>query len=176
MNKILRNKNGLTLIELLATVTLTSLIFIFAGSLLVKGINHYNNISTEIALRDEADIIMSNLVRTLYTTKESNIINHLKLPESGTSNYYLEIKSGNSTKKTGFIEQKLVIDGKQVFLENSSIEITKESKIEKVTNSNNSSMYHVILTLKMKNKNKQMVFENDIRTIFDTKKIREENP
>lgn len=171
MNKILRNKNGLTLIELLATVTLTSLIFIFAGSLLVKGINHYNNISTEIALRDEADIIMSNLVRTLYTTKESEILIR-EFPQKNTNNYYLEIKPGGEDSRIGFVNQTIRINHLVIPVGNSKIKISSDSKIEKVVSKKDIPIYRVTLILSMSEKNKQMKFVNDIRTIYDTKEIK----
>lgn len=168
MTKILRNKNGLTLIELLAAVTLTSLIFIFAGSFLIKGINHYNEISNEIALRDEADIIMSNLVRTLYTTKETNITS-IKFPNNNTTNYYFEIKTPNGSKKTGFINNKLVIQDSIYQISNSAIVLSKDSTIIK----NEQGIYTVKLKLNIPSKGKQMIFENEIRTIND--KAKEEN-
>ena len=171
MNKILRNKKGLTLIELLSAVTLTSLIFIFAGSFLVKGINHYNNISNEIALRDEADIIMSNLVRTLYTTKESTILLR-EFPKKNTNDYYLEMKPGGVASRIGFVNQTLRINHSVINIANPKIEISRDSKIEKVVSKKDIPIYRVTLVLSIVDKNKQMIFVNDIRTIYDTKEIK----
>ena len=55
----IRNNKGITLLEVLAVLILTALIFTLATPLLINGINRYNNIHTENALRDEADLIMS---------------------------------------------------------------------------------------------------------------------
>ena len=160
--KKLRDNKGLTLIELLAAVTLTSLLFIFAGSLLVKGINHHNNISDEIALRDEADLMMSNLVRYLYTTKETDIVS-TKFPYNNTKNYYFEIKTSTGNKKTGFIDKTLVIEDKTYPISNSKIVLTDEAIISK----KEVGVYTVRFVLKIPSKNKQIIFENEIRTIND---------
>lgn len=67
------NEEGLTLVEALAVVVISSIIIIFTGSLIVQSMKNQERISVEVQLRDEADIIMSKLIKDLFTLKESEI-------------------------------------------------------------------------------------------------------
>ena len=109
MIKFLKNERGLSLIELLAAATLTAMISVFAIGLLIKGMNHYNVISTDTAFRDEADILMVSLVKELYTTKESEIIT--RPSESCTDNCYFVMKG---EKKSGFVGNDLLIQDQKI--------------------------------------------------------------
>lgn len=161
MKQFLHNENGLTLIELLAATVITIFISIFAFTVLVQGINNYNRISTDTALRDEADYLMASLVAELYTTKETQIT-ELSLPQANTNNYYLMIKKPNTPKKTGFENGNLLIQNQVISLQNRSITISNESYIEKIED----GLYKINLTLQLKN-NKKITFENEITTIND---------
>ena len=66
----LLNQRGLSLVELLATLALMSIITVLAFSVLMNGIRASDNIKKEVALRNEADYLMTSLIRDLYTTKK----------------------------------------------------------------------------------------------------------
>ncbi|MBO1911927.1 hypothetical protein [Sporosarcina sp. 6E9] len=160
MTKFLKNERGLTLIELLAAASLTAMISVFAIGLLLKGMNHYNVISTDTAFRDEADILMVSLVKELYTTKESDILT--RPSENCTENCYFLMKG---EKKSGFVGNDLLIQDKSISTTNSKINISSESKIEQ----SSYGVYQVKLVLEMPIKNQDVTFENEVRTINDVK-------
>ncbi|MER2008555.1 MAG: hypothetical protein ABS939_13980, partial [Psychrobacillus sp.] len=66
MNKYIKNQNGLTLLELIASLLLSVTIAILAFSLIFKGIEHYEHIKVVNNLRDEADFLMAELVKEIY--------------------------------------------------------------------------------------------------------------
>ena len=172
MNRWIKNERGLTLIELLAATILTAIIAIFAFSILMKGIQHYNTISTDTAFRDEADLLMSSLLKDLYTTKESQITK-THFPERNTDNYFFEIdKTGTNKLKTGFINKELYIQNKVIPITNSAIQITKDSKI--VANQDGDGVYEITLELHMPLKNQTVKFINEIRTISDINEDKED--
>ncbi|WP_203246778.1 prepilin-type N-terminal cleavage/methylation domain-containing protein [Sporosarcina beigongshangi] len=172
MSKWIKNERGLTLIELLAATILTALIAVFAFSLLMKGIQHYNNIAMDTVFRDEADILMSSLVKELYTTKESQITKK-HFPEENTKNYYFEINKTNPKSNTGFINKKLYIQGDEILVTNSAITITGNSKIE-ANDKAEDGVYTITLELHMPMKNQTVEFINEIRTINDISDNKEE--
>jgi len=142
MNKKNRlNQSGLTLIELLISITITSIIVIVATSILVKGMNHYNTVKTENSLRDEADLIMVKLYRELYTTKLSDIeeIKHVNpLPDGTFSDNYIKYKetiSPGTNKRTGFIGDKLYFREKEYIFQNDKVKLNTPTK--KVNNYRN---------------------------------------
>jgi prepilin-type N-terminal cleavage/methylation domain-containing protein len=84
MNKRLINEKGITLVELLATIVLISIIGALSYSLLSQGYSNYQRINAESELRDEADIIMSTLIKDLFSAKT----NEVRLVNSCSSNGY----------------------------------------------------------------------------------------
>lgn len=73
MNRAGLNQKGLTLVEVLAVVVISSIIIIFSGTLIVQSMKNQERITAEVQLRDEADIIMAKLMKDLFTLKESEI-------------------------------------------------------------------------------------------------------
>lgn len=63
----LRREQGLTLIELIAAVTLFSLVAILISSVMMFGIRSYQKVSIENKLRDEGDLLMSSVITKMYT-------------------------------------------------------------------------------------------------------------
>lgn len=61
----LRNQNGVTLIEMLASVTIFVLIFIPLTSVYIKGVQIYNTTEKQTALRNEADFVIGDIMRTV---------------------------------------------------------------------------------------------------------------
>lgn len=88
MSKNIGNQKGLTLVELLATMVLTAIVSILVFSLATKVIENTKVISQETILRDEADLIVSKFIKTLYSTRQDHIIHNTT---TATGNSYLEV-------------------------------------------------------------------------------------
>lgn len=160
-----QNQHGMTLIELLVAITISAVVSIFAFSLLLKGVENYTKISQETQFRDEADYLMSNLVKTIYTTREEDI-QKIVNPIGNSKSSYLEIKKADSSIiKTGFIENasskklEVYVNNLIIPISNKNISINSTSKITEQL----SGEYSVLLELKMSGKTMQ--FQNNIQPI-----------
>lgn len=65
--KQLRSESGFTLIELIAALTIFTMVICMVSAVTIFGFRNYHKISIENALRDEADIVMSSIMTELYT-------------------------------------------------------------------------------------------------------------
>ena len=165
MNKI-RDQHGLTLVELLATLALMSVVITLAFSVLMNGIRAADNIQIETALRNEADYLMTSLIRELYVMKESEIIQS-QLPARNSTNYYVQTNTG---EQTGFVNNQVVVANTSQTVSDPEI-VLLPSKIAKIDN----GQYEITLVLKMTgDRPKEMTFVNVVRTIDDIKKAEEE--
>jgi Tfp pilus assembly protein PilE len=88
LNRKYQNENGLSLVELLAVIVLIGIVTIILFSMTTKAIENTRIISQETVLRDEADIIVSKFIKTLYSTRQDHII--YNITTSG-GNSYLEV-------------------------------------------------------------------------------------
>lgn len=160
------DERGLTLVEVLATFVIMAIVGFVAYSVLYSGFRTYDRVKIEAGLRDEADLIMSELVSEMFVIKESEIAQK-RLPEPGSQNqnYYIEKKDG---KRTGFIDGKLWIDGdvKTNVLNSGLIEIEpNQTKIEEI--GADSGQYKIVLTLKSSEDKQTLTTESVISTIND---------
>lgn len=184
MNKRVLNNRGLTLVELLAVTVLFGIIAIFVGSLIIKSSETTKEIQIETHFRDEADLIMSNFIKTMYETKQSNIIQFV----NDTENSYLKVtndpskcerdengdlRNESECNKTivniGFIKEdgktKLYLKDEEYVVSNQNITILPDSKIIE----NKDGTYEIILNLQYKSVRggnevlKNMDFKNTIR-------------
>ena len=64
--KNLKDDSGITLIELLLALALFSIITVIIISSLVMGMNSSKNVQQDVSLHDEANSIMTQLVRVIY--------------------------------------------------------------------------------------------------------------
>lgn len=170
MNKTkLKKQSGLTLVELLAVLVILSFITLLVTPMIVKSIVLYDQIKTDTVLRDEADLILANVYRTLYTTKESEIqsLANESPPQDNDHFDYIQLKDGSII---GFKNEQFHVKDSIVTLQNNNIQlITKQqdnhhySTISKV----NEHTYRITLVLKNIKKDKTHTFENDITTIND---------
>ena len=185
LNKI-NNSKGLTLIELLAGIVIFSFISLFLFNIVTKAIETSNAIQMENQLRDEADIIMSKIFKTLYATKQSNILSldpngkYLtvttdvsKCTKKPDGSWNLDIEPCKSTlKKIGFITEaatlKLqVLD--EVYTSSNSVQILNMTNVK--TDPSNASIYEFNLYLKItkkrgnQNYEKTLNFNNKIQAI-----------
>ena len=193
LTKLLKNQKGLTLIELLASVILVSIVSILIFSIATKAIENNRVIQQETMLRDEADIIVSKFIKTLYSTKQGYIIRN---KTDGVGNSYIEVTNDltkcqkdefgnlitepdcNSTlkpigfKTTGGVTKIHILD-EEYTVSQKNIEILSSSKINGDPNS--TSVYEINLQLKITHKRgnrllpKEMTFKNDIQPILTSK-------
>ncbi len=183
LNKYKLNENGLTLIELLVVITLMSIISISTISLIVQSNETAGRVQIESNFRDEADLIISQLIKTLYETKQSHIIEN----KTDANNSFLNITTSPSQCKKGengaFIldtacmgtlqpvgfktingQTKLYIKNEVYEVTNKNISILKESRINGDPKTQN--YYEIVLKLEyVSNRgiSKQMEFRNIIR-------------
>lgn len=157
------NERGLTLVEVLAVFVITAIIGLVAYSVLFSGFRTYDRVKVEASLRDEADLIMSELISEMFVLKESEI-DEKHFPESGTKNYYIQTVDG---KKTGFIDNKLVIkdEVKTHVLHNNLIKLGNETKIEEIE----PGQYHIVISLVSMENSQTLTTESEIGTIKDAK-------
>lgn len=72
--KRLKKDEGVTLIELIAALSLLAVVLGMIYSVAVFGFKSYHKISAENSLRDEADILMSSIITNLYTYAPDRVI------------------------------------------------------------------------------------------------------
>lgn len=176
----MNNQKGLTLVELLATIVISSFVVIFSTSLLINAMQTQKNINSNIVIRDEADYIMANLLKAIYTTKESEVT-FVKEPDK--NNYYFK-KTSDSSILTGFYNNKIFINGSELNLNDSRVKIIWQEKnangnnivlteIGQSENGNQDRTYHITLTLETTtNKIVRKTFKTEVKSINDV--IREE--
>lgn len=189
LNKYIKNQNGLTLIELLATIVILAIVSTLIFSILVKTLETNQNIQQETMLRDEADLIISKFIKTLYTTNQSHIVRNI-------SNQYIEVTNDLSKCKKnddgkwiityecektlepiGFKTEDnttyIYFKKEKYKVQNSNIEISENSKI--TGNPIVESIYTINLKLEIikkrsgNNQTKTMEFKNQIQPIVSSK-------
>ena len=160
----MNNQKGLTLVELLAAIVIFSVIAIFATSILLNSIKTYAKINSDTVLRDEADIIMANLIKGIYTSKDSEIT---FIENISNNNYYLKQNTpvNGSALETGFKDSKVWIKGSILTLNNSQLEVIwEESNIDIFEGANRDRSYHRTLTLNKKSKKVKKTFRSEVRS------------
>ncbi|MGE7997408.1 pilus assembly FimT family protein [Lysinibacillus sp. NPDC093190] len=190
MNKYIKNHNGLTLIELLATLVILAIVSTLIFSILMKTLETNRNVQQETILRDEADIIVSKFIKTLYTTNQSHIVRNI-------SNKYIEVTNDitkcqkdddgvwkitsecqNTLEPIGFKTEGnttyIYFKKEKYAVQNSGIEILDNSEI--IGNPVKAdSIYEINLNLKVIKKRsgidqpKTMEFKNRIQPIVSSK-------
>ena len=101
----LLNQKGLTLIESLLSLFLFAVIGTVVYFVLVGGLNTENKIHNETLIRDEADLVMSQIMDSLYTAPST------KVKDISAGNRNLLIYEKASPVTVGFIENEPVING-----------------------------------------------------------------
>jgi len=140
MKHRLKNEHGLSLVELLAVFVILGILSTIAYTVIFSGYKAYDRINVESDLRDEADIIMAELISDLYTLKESEIAN---TPTS--SQPFFELKNG---KKIGFDGGKVLLKAKTTnSLHSGKIKLHDDSKIME----EDEGLFHIYLTLEWDN-------------------------
>ena len=185
----LRNNKGITLVELLVVIVLTSGIMIATTTLLISASKNNTQIMQETKIRDEADYLMSLFVKEFYTLKKSNIVEDMATSANveyvkytvdydptyeGAPNL-CDSEAKKCTVLSGFIKEegqvKMYIKGEEIIPLNSSLKITSNSTIElPLTDGlvNTSPSYKIKIELENTKKtieNNKMSFENEISII-----------
>lgn len=179
------NENGLTLVELLAVLVLSSIIAITVMTIFIKSSEYYKAMQIENELRDEADILMSKTIKTLYALKAEQV--HKRI--NTTNESYLAIRNNPAkctnlndksclepTKKLGFITTNkattLYLLDEVATVSSANISL-QPSRITLVENSTDS--FEITLTLRNKKTyghkvlEKDMTFINVVQTIPSAK-------
>lgn len=163
----MNNQKGLTLVEVLVTIVIFSIVLLFATTLLINAIKTQKNVNSHITLRDEADFIMSNLIKEIYTLKESEF---KFIEEPSNHNYYL-YNIDDPSVITGFKDNQILLDGSilntrvNVLWDKSEITVSENSNLERT--------YRITLTIETKTDKKVVkTFKSEVRSIND--KIRDD--
>lgn len=124
MNHYVKNQKGVTLVELLATLTIFSIVMAAIYGAWTFGVKAYNRTAIEGQLRDEADYIMTTIMNELYDLNPQEVGTKWlsqdesvdftttsiskKLFESGKTTYF------TSTQKYGLNENTELVSGSQL--------------------------------------------------------------
>lgn len=186
LNKWLKNERGLTLVEMLAVVVLITAISIFLFNIIIKAMENSENISIETELRDEADIIVSKFIKEMYSVHQKDIIYNV----TNDSGSYLQITT-DRTKCTkdvnGFVEkptecastlypigiQRDNSNGEYFFVyKNDTYKPSNKIKLESTSkiigNPNDTSVYELIIDLKVAKKRNNEMY---VKTMQFTNKV-----
>jgi prepilin-type N-terminal cleavage/methylation domain-containing protein len=109
MQKKLWNENGLTLIESLLSLFIFCIIGSIVYIVMVSGINTEKKIYTETLLRDEADIVMSQIIDVLYSAPASKVKDASTIQES-----LLVYQKASGDTTVGFNGAEPVINGQPI--------------------------------------------------------------
>lgn len=158
------DERGVTLVELLAAILLTSIIGAVGYSLLFQGYATYDRVKGESELRDEADFIMAMFLNELYTLKLTEINE-----EKSTEKYIcLEPCTGEERNIIGFEEGNIILRNQTISLENRNISLDQErSTIKKLESADSDGLYEITLFLKLNNTEHSLETKSVISVIDD---------
>ncbi|MFB9325198.1 prepilin-type N-terminal cleavage/methylation domain-containing protein [Paenibacillus aurantiacus] len=128
-----RDERGLTLIELIASLTLLSVVLGILYSSITFGMSAYNKIRIENSLRDEGDLIMSSIISKLYTYGPDNIAQAktdayrqtIKLNLTGFNSEEIRFDYSDDSAKNALIFKEINKDG----VVTGSEEVTMDSEL-----------------------------------------------
>ena len=189
LNKIFKNSQGITLVEVLASITLFTIISVLAVNIFVKASETANNIQTDTELRDEADVIMSRFIKIIYSTNQNTIVRNItnendsyieitndlsKCHKDENENWIIDTECQNTLKMVGFQTTgnitRILFKDENYQINNNDIRISPESKINGDPES--TTFYEIYLVLEKKTKQgnqtiqKKMIFKNNIQPLF----------
>ncbi|MBU9672907.1 prepilin-type N-terminal cleavage/methylation domain-containing protein [Planococcus sp. CP5-4] len=180
--KLLKDNNGVTLVELLATLVIVSIIGTLSYSVLYQGYANYQRIQVETELRDEADLIMASMIKDLFVLKKSEITLSNKCSANDSNSLLLVSKTENGSSnsyKTGFENGKVFVKDQEINFYNDNIEVLQtdcsETSPTIIKNDTETAEYTVIFTLQAIKGNTPhtMRFENTVKLIDDSAEVSE---
>ncbi|MDI7741499.1 prepilin-type N-terminal cleavage/methylation domain-containing protein [Lysinibacillus fusiformis] len=148
------NEYGLTLVELLVVLVISIITSLFATGIIVNALNNNNKIVQDTQVRNEADYLMSYLIKEIYTLPESQITEVItdQLENNVACNPNQAIKrfgilydhdndkNTNQSNKSGDVftgfqfqkcEMKLIVQGQEVPISNENITLNQDSSLMK---------------------------------------------
>lgn len=132
--KMMRSEKGYTLVELIAAMTLASLIAGIVFTAITFGINSYQKIQIENELRDEADLLMSTVINELYTFAPVTI---KKIDEGDDQG--IELIAGSDTKRI-YIKQDNVSSTGKLYIDSDEFDIRSNIVVDAADPTNTSSI------------------------------------
>lgn len=123
------NQKGLTLIESLLSLLLFSIIGTVVYFVLLNGLTTEKKIYTETLIRDEADLVMSQIIDNLYTATNTKV-----KAVTGQQNMLIYQIDNNTSRTVGFLNNQPVVNGQSIStnefnFNNSSITLKDDSVI-----------------------------------------------
>lgn len=156
--KVLKNERGLSLVELLAALAITVVIGLIAYGILFNGFKTYERVRIEADLRDEADLIMAELLSDLFVLKTSETVQPSSIPSSIK---YIKLTDGG---KLGFDDGRVHLkDGSEYTIQNDSIKINDDTQIIV----KEQGQYEIILSLEWTETNQTLTTTSEIGIITD---------
>lgn len=157
----LASQKGVTLIELLLAVAITSIVATIAVSVFIGGVNTYKNVTVQNAVRDEADYIMARFITELYSLKRSEVVStHF---QDGSKSYFIVNKGNSGEKQIGFFGDKAMIDKEELKPQTDRFKISDESKIEELK----PAYYRITLVIEVKGSDKKYELTSEFSIIND---------
>lgn len=176
LNHKIRNENGITLVEVLATLVIMSIIGALAYTILFQGYSNYNRVKIEADLRDEADIIMANYISDFYTMKKTETKLSNTCVNGFVNSSVLVTKSTGTLYKTGIINKEIIVKDQPILSSNSNVKFkpvscTTTSNLSSISNiqSKDGVEFTIKFTLEktVNGTTSQMDFKNTISIIED---------
>ena len=181
--KRLNNENGLSLLELLAAIMISTIIVAVGYNLLMTSMKTGEKIKVQTEMRDEADHIMGNLIESFYLTKTSDV-DDSNLPVKDELIKSIKLKNGDligfsdvenlndeASMKIHVIQHS---EANEIELLNNTFRIDPEKTRIKVTETNAEGIpfqYKIILHLEQtsgpESNRKRLETESEISLIND---------
>lgn len=172
----------MTLLELLATLVLVSIIGTLSYSILFQGYSNYQRIQAESELRDEADLIMSSLIKDLFSAKKSEISTVDSCNSNQNVDSLLTLTKSNSTplkfqfiKDTSDNTKSIILkDGKPIisnrnvsFIPYSCVQGIPLSELHTYIKAKDNNSYNIKFKLRILKGKKEydLEFENTVQVI-----------
>lgn len=180
MNKLLRfikNNQGITLVELLATLVIVSIVGTLTYSVLFQGYSNYQRIQVESELRDEADLIMSSFIKEVFLLKNSEITVVSNCTNGNFKSYIGPSGDGNLSPSyfTGFDNNQMKVNGRVISFSTNNIALMPTDCISSttptfITESEDGKNINITFTLTTMKGNTlhKMKFENTLQVINDS--------
>lgn len=168
IKQLLTNARGATLLELLAVLIISLMIVFLSGSVIVNATKAYEKTKIETELRDEADLILSKLIKDMFPLKGSEIIEVQKDTCTAETTscepfHWILLKDG---RKLGFQGDKIILLDEVYTVQNQQLELVDSFSITQPDPSTtNNVFYEISFELRHKTKDAAITFNNTFGTL-----------
>lgn len=136
MKKLLTSMKGVTLVELLVALVISSILLTTIYSVFVTGIHLYQKMQLEGQMRDDADYIATMILNEMYENSPRSV----KKYTNGTKKGIELVRARPKKVEQYIVEDQLEPDkrifiyfeGKQLFIERRTLDETNGEKVQKV--------------------------------------------